>query len=51
VALAQRYGRPLVAWLRHPGEIEGLPPGVRVEADFEAITRFVRDALGAGPGR
>jgi uncharacterized protein (TIGR00725 family) len=49
VQLAQRYGRPLIAWLERRDEIPGLPDDVLVEADFEKIQAFVRKAAsGAG---
>jgi uncharacterized protein (TIGR00725 family) len=41
VALALRYGRPLIAYLNHRAEIEGLPVGVLVEPDFERVKAFV----------
>jgi predicted Rossmann-fold nucleotide-binding protein len=45
-ALALRYGRPLIAYLDGPEEIEGLPDVVTVEPDFEAVKRFVRSFIG-----
>ena len=44
VTLAQRYGRPIVAWLERRDEIPGLPEDVLVEADFEKVKGFVRRA-------
>ena len=46
VRLALAYGRPLVAYLDRPEQIAGLPAGVRVEPDFDAVQRFVLDQLG-----
>lgn len=53
VALALRYGRPLVAFLGSRDEIPGLPGGVRVEDDLEGVKQFVRERIvsQAGPGR
>lgn len=45
VALAARYGRPLVAWIDGPGDIPDLPPGVATAPDFEAVQDFVQAAL------
>jgi uncharacterized protein (TIGR00725 family) len=41
VALALRYGRPLVAYLKHREEIKGLPAGALVEPNFERVKAFV----------
>ena len=46
VLLAQKYRRPLVAWLRRRSEIPDLPPSVAVESRFEGIQKFVGDHLG-----
>jgi predicted Rossmann-fold nucleotide-binding protein len=46
VALALRYGRPVVAFLDDPEEIEGLPAEAFVESDFAAVQAFVRRHLG-----
>lgn len=41
VALALRYGRPLVAWLDARSDIPELPGEVPVESGFEGVQRFV----------
>jgi len=41
VALALRYGRPLVAWIDEPGQIAGLPDDAPVMGDFERVQAFV----------
>ncbi len=41
VALALRYGRPVLAYLDHRGQIDGLPQEVRVESGLEAVREFV----------
>ena len=48
VALALRYGRPLVAYLQRREEIPGLPPEVRVAGNLDELRRFVRDVLTRG---
>ena len=48
VRLALDYGRPLVAWLRDRSEIESLPARAHVESDWQAVQRFVLDALDTG---
>jgi uncharacterized protein (TIGR00725 family) len=45
VALARRYGRPLIAYLDHADQIEGLPSGTVVEPDLERVQQFVRSNL------
>lgn len=45
VRLALRYRRPLIAFLRSPEEIPGLPAGVPVEPDLERVRAFVTEAL------
>lgn len=49
VALALRYGRPLVAYLDAPTDIAGLPAQAVVEGDFATVQAFVRCHL--SPGR
>jgi uncharacterized protein (TIGR00725 family) len=46
VRLALRYGKPLVAYLQAPGELPGLPDGVRVEPLLGQVRQFLEDALG-----
>ena len=46
VALAHRYGRPVVAFLRDAGELPELPAGTRLAADLDAVKSFVEAALG-----
>ncbi len=48
VALALRYGRPLVAYLNRREEIPGLPPEARVADNLGEVRRFVRDVLTRG---
>lgn len=45
VALALRYGRPLVAYLDDRRQIGGLPRETYVEPDLERLQRFVRRHL------
>ncbi len=45
VALALRYGRPLVAYLDSPTDIAGLPAQAVVKGDFAAVQAFVRGHL------
>ena len=45
VALALRYGRPLVAYLDRRTDIEDLPDQAVVENDFSAVQAFVRAHL------
>ncbi len=47
VALALRYGRPLVAHLAHRGEIPGLPEAVALEPRLAGVERFIVRALGS----
>jgi hypothetical protein len=47
VALALRYGRPVVAFLGSRDEIPDLPAAVRAEGDLEQVKDFVREKLGA----
>jgi len=42
VRLAQRYGRPLVAFVSSRAEIPDLPHGVAIESELAGIQRFVR---------
>lgn len=44
VRLARRYGRPLVAWIAEPGELD-LPPDTPVAADVAGVAELVRRAL------
>lgn len=45
VALALRYGRPVVAYLDDRHQISGLPQGAYVEPDLERLKRFVHRHL------
>lgn len=45
IALAQHYGRPLVAFLKNRNEIEDLPEKTLIETDFENVKKFVLKAL------
>jgi len=45
VLLAQKYQRPLVAWLHHRDEIPDLPSSVVVESRFTAVRKFVEGYL------
>jgi uncharacterized protein (TIGR00725 family) len=45
VRLAQMYGRPLIAYLKDPGEIQGLPNGVKVESNLDKVKAFVSAEL------
>lgn len=45
VALALRYGRPIVAYLKDRSEIEGLDPKTRVLESFEEVQEFVQQEL------
>ncbi len=45
VALALRYGRPLVAYLDERADIAGLPNPAVVEGEFSAVQAFVRAHL------
>jgi uncharacterized protein (TIGR00725 family) len=45
VGLALKYRRPVIAYLKLPGEIAGLPEGVRVEPDLDEVKRFVSEVL------
>ena len=45
-ALALRYGRPIIAFVDGPEQIEGLPAGVRIEPDLARVQDFVREQLG-----
>ena len=49
VELAQRYGKPLVAYLQDRSEIPQLPDSVTVLARLEEVKAFVREALGRSP--
>ena len=51
VALSQRYGRPLVAWVDGPDDIPGLAPEVPLAASLEEVRDFVTAALRRGPRR
>ncbi len=51
ILLARHYGRPLIAWLDHRGEIPDLPDWVPVESTLEGVQRFVRAHLAAFPDR
>lgn len=45
VALALRYGRPIIAFLRSTDEIRGLPEGVPMAGSLAEVQRFVEGAL------
>ena len=45
VALALRYNKPLIAYLKSRDEIPGLPDEVEVTSDLAAVKAFVRDRL------
>jgi uncharacterized protein (TIGR00725 family) len=45
VLLAQRYARPLVAFVADPSEISGIGPEVRIERDLGGVQSFVLSAL------
>jgi uncharacterized protein (TIGR00725 family) len=47
VALALRYGRPVIAFVGCRDEIPDLPASVRAEGDLERVEEFVRAELGA----
>lgn len=49
MALAVRYGRPVVAYVGDRSEIPGLPDEVAVEGDFGRLTGWVRAQLRRGP--
>jgi uncharacterized protein (TIGR00725 family) len=49
VALALRYGRPLVAFLRSRSELPDLPDGVAVEGELSAVELFVARTLRLEP--
>jgi len=46
VELALRYGRPIIAFVDRPEQIEGLPEGVRIEPDLARVQRFVLEHIG-----
>ncbi|MCK4414138.1 MAG: molybdenum cofactor carrier protein [Candidatus Eisenbacteria sp.] len=50
VHLAARYGRPLIAYLEHRGEIPGLPAETPVTGELDAVKAFIRNHLAALPG-
>jgi uncharacterized protein (TIGR00725 family) len=45
VRLALKYRRPVIAYLKQPGEIDGLPDGVRWEPDLEKVEAFIAGEL------
>src|SRR5262249_4700215 len=45
VRLALKYRRPVIAYLKEPAEIAGLPDGIRVEPDLDKIKAFVSEEL------
>lgn len=49
VALALQYRRPLVAYLSHRAQIDGLPRAVYVEPDLERLKTFVSRHLARKP--
>jgi uncharacterized protein (TIGR00725 family) len=48
LALALAYGRPAIAHIDTPADIEGFPSGIPVEPDFDTVRRFVTEVLSAG---
>jgi uncharacterized protein (TIGR00725 family) len=49
VELALHYGKPVIAFVHAPDEIEGLPSQTRMESDFGRLQEFVRQHLPALP--
>lgn len=45
IALAQHYGKPLVAFLKNSNEIERIPENTQVETDIKNVKKFVLQAL------
>jgi SLOG cluster4 family len=45
VELAQRYGRPLAAFVAQSTDIPDLPTGVPMLATLAQVQEFIRDAL------
>jgi len=50
VALARRYGRPLIAYLRDRREIPGLAEDIAMTSDLGTVTRFILAHMGPPPG-
>jgi uncharacterized protein (TIGR00725 family) len=48
VALALRYGRPLIVFADGAQQIPGLVDTVRIEPDFRRVQEFVRATIGSG---
>lgn len=46
VALALRYGRPLIAFIDSRDDIEGLSEDVLIEPDFGKVKKFVASMIG-----
>lgn len=51
VALALRYRKPIIAWVRHRDDIPNLPSDVPVATSLEDVKEFVRRNLGQRSGR
>jgi uncharacterized protein (TIGR00725 family) len=49
VALAVKYGRPVIAFLEDGETIPALSPEIPVSADFESVKEFVLSRLGRSP--
>ena len=47
IALAERYGRPLAAYLPAGSAFPGLPAGVRRVGELDELDHFLADCLGA----
>ncbi len=45
LVLAQKYGRPVIAWLKDPSEIADLPADIEVAGQFNAVEAFLRRKL------
>lgn len=45
IALAQHYGKPLIAFLKNSNEIDGIPENTLIETDFENVKKFVLKVL------
>jgi uncharacterized protein (TIGR00725 family) len=48
VQLAVRYRKPVIAYLKGRGEIEGLPADVRVEPEFERVKALISEQIAGG---
>lgn len=45
ILLAREYGRPLVAWIREPDELPGLPADVPTARELDEVSAFVESCL------